>query len=130
MSIKTCLKSFINSQNTGYILCFKITKYDIFCLITFTIIFILSLYVKFIRDILVNVILSVFYSMILSLLISIIYYGRNDSLNRLKILLSDKDVLDKDGKIGIEYIFMSCFILYLTTIFFTWRLFWKKENYC
>ncbi|ORD95304.1 hypothetical protein HERIO_2590 [Hepatospora eriocheir] len=76
-------------------------------------------------------IISVFYSIILSFLISIIYYKKDDLLNLFKQLLKDdneEDFSTSYEKIGIEYIFMSCFILYLTTIFLTWRLFRKKKT--
>ncbi|ORD99485.1 hypothetical protein A0H76_774 [Hepatospora eriocheir] len=126
MSFKTCFKSTFNDKKLS--VCFKITKYDILNLITFTIIFILSSYVKLIRDILVNVILSVFYSIILSLLISIIYYGMDDLFYRLKLLLLDENISENNEKFQIEFIFLGCFILYLTTIFFTWKLFWKKKT--
>ncbi|ORD97660.1 hypothetical protein HERIO_513 [Hepatospora eriocheir] len=129
MSLKTCFKSFLSSRDITVV--FNITRYDIFYLITSTILFILSLYVKFVRDILVNIILSIFYSIILSLFISTIYYGTDDFFNRLKISLLDdneEDFTIFDDKIEIENIFIGCFILYLITIFFTWRLFWKKKT--
>ncbi|ORD98850.1 hypothetical protein A0H76_1838 [Hepatospora eriocheir] len=72
MSFKACLKSFFE-ETKGMCTYLKITGYDIFCLITYAIIFILSSYVKFVRDILINVILSIFYGIILSLFISTIY---------------------------------------------------------
>ncbi|ORD99678.1 hypothetical protein A0H76_394 [Hepatospora eriocheir] len=129
MSLKACLKYFI--EENKLFLYLKITGYDIFCLITYAIIFILSSYVKLVRDILVNLILSVFYSIILSLFISTIYYEKDDLFNRFKQLLKDdnKENFSPSGKkIRIEFIFMGCFILYLITIFLTWRLFWKKKT--
>ncbi|ORD96690.1 hypothetical protein HERIO_1397 [Hepatospora eriocheir] len=93
MSLKTCFESFFNKKEIVYTVFFKITKYDILYLITYTILFILSSYVKHVRDILVRLTLSVFYSIILSLLISFIYYETNDFFNRLKLLLLDEDVL-------------------------------------
>ncbi|ORD97545.1 hypothetical protein HERIO_618 [Hepatospora eriocheir] len=131
LSLKTCFKSFYDDEEKGMCTCLKITDWDIFNLISFTILFILSSYVKLVRDILVNLILSVFYSIILSLFISIIYYERDDLLNRFKQLLKDdnkKDFSPPDEEIRIEFIFMGCFILYLITIFLTWRLFWKKKT--
>ena len=133
ISLKTCFKTFINNKDD--LICLEITRYDIFYLITYVIIFILSLYVKLVRDILVNLILSVFYSIILSLFISIIYYGRDDFINRLKVLLKDDVVLRNNDcfnfysrKIGIEYIFMGCFILYFIIIFKIQKLFSNKKT--
>ncbi|ORD98436.1 hypothetical protein A0H76_2497 [Hepatospora eriocheir] len=96
MSLKACFKCFIHEGDIFVYL--KITDWDIFNLISFTILFILSSYVKFVRDILVNVILSVFYSIILSLFISIFYYEKDDFINRLKQLLLDKDVSKNNEK--------------------------------
>ncbi|ORD97865.1 hypothetical protein HERIO_262 [Hepatospora eriocheir] len=133
MSLKTCLKAFLDNDET-IIVYLKMSECNIFYLITCVIIFILSLFVKLVRDVLVNVILSVFYSIILSLLISFIYYEKYEFYSRLKLLLLDEDVLIRnvnfiisDKKFEIEFIFMGCFILYLITIFLTWRLFWKKK---
>ncbi|ORD99860.1 hypothetical protein A0H76_29 [Hepatospora eriocheir] len=51
------------------------------------------------------------------------------NFNRLKTFFSNKeDFPISKEKIEIEFIFMGCFILYLITIFLTWRLFWKKKT--
>ncbi|ORE00566.1 hypothetical protein A0H76_2696 [Hepatospora eriocheir] len=128
MSLKTCIKAYHYRKEGCDFISFEITEEDIFYLITYAIIFILSSYVKLIQDILVNVILSVFYSIILSLLISIIYYETEDFFDRLKLILSDTNTSKNNEKFQIEFIFMGCFIIYLITIFFTWKLFWKKKT--
>ncbi|ORE00162.1 hypothetical protein A0H76_2096 [Hepatospora eriocheir] len=46
MSLKTCFESFFNKKEIVYTVFFKITKYDILYLITYTILFILSSYVS------------------------------------------------------------------------------------